>query len=434
MTTKKTSVIRIGLALLGLAAGAGAAPADDLNPNVTVRGFVSQGFLKSSANNFIAVRTDEGSFAFTEAALNFTAQPLPRLRVAAQVFARDVGAQGNNRVVLDWGLGEYRALDEIGFRAGRIKFPVGLYNTLADADMTRPEIFQPGGIYPADRRDLTNAIDGGGLFGTINLRGAGYLEYEALYGGIDLDETYLLARAARDTAAGVVPALAALRLSGADYSVAETTGNVKNSWGGYLEWHPPAAGLRLRAGLQGADVTLNTHANYSGFVGPAPVSLSLRASIHSEVPYQAVFSAEYSYRGLRVSAEHLVSHVRSTNSLAGLPVPLPPPTLVETHPTSTYGQVAYKFGEHFQASTYYSVYYPDRDDKKGLNQLLKGAPASNGWLKDLAFTLRADVNAHWLAKVEVHRFDGTANLSLSENPAGVDTDWTLVAVKTTLHF
>ena len=43
-------------------------------------------------------------------------------------------------------------------------------------------------------------------------------------------------------------------------------------------------------------------------------------------------------------------------------------------------------------------------------------------------------NAHWLAKVEVHRFDGTANLSRPENPGGVEKDWTLIAVKTTLHF
>jgi hypothetical protein len=426
----KTFGILIGLAT----AAAGAASADDVNPGVTVRGFVSQAYLKSSANRFLTVRTDEGRFAFTEAALNFTAQPLPRLRVAAQVFARDVGSQGNNRAVLDWGLGEYRALDQLGFRVGRIKFPVGLYNTLADADVTRPEIFQPGGVYPADRRDLTNAIDGAGLFGTINLRGAGYLEYEALYGSIDLDETYLLTRAARDTAAGVLPALAALPLRGADYAVNETSGNVKQSWGGYVEWHPRISGLRVRAGLQGADVELASHSTLTGFVGPAPVALNLRSSTHSKVPYQAVFSAEYSHRGLRLSAEHLRGKVETTPTLSGLPFPLPPPTQARTHPTSTYGQVAYRFNQHLQASGYYSVYYPDRDDKKGLALVRKGSPASKAWLKDFAFTLRVDVNAHWLAKVEVHRFDGTANLSTSENPAPLEQKWTLFAVKTTLHF
>ena len=55
-------------------------------------------------------------------------------------------------------------------------------------------------------------------------------------------------------------------------------------------------------------------------------------------------------------------------------------------------------------------------------------------MKDLAFTLRLDVNANWLVKAEVHRFDGTYNLSAEENPQGLDADWTLLVVKTTLHF
>jgi len=427
------SKIRVFAAsLLALAAPA-ALRADDVNPGVTVRGFVSQGFLKSSDNRFLTVRTDRGSFAFTEAALNFAAEPLPRLRVAAQVFARDVGTQGNNRAVLDWGLGEYRAWDELGFRVGRIKFPVGLYNTLADADVTRPEVFQPSGLYPPERRDLTNAIDGGGVFGTLNLHGAGYLEYEALYGTIDLDETYLLSRVARDTSAALLPALAALQLRGADYVVTQTAGDVKNSWGGYLEWHPRVAGLRVRTGIQGADLAFTSFTSYSGFVGPAPVSLGLRASLHSNVPYQAVFSAEYSRRGLRLSVEHGRGKVDSTTVLSGLPVPLPSST-THTEPTSTYGQAAYRFNERLQLSGYYSVYYQDRKDKKGQGQLLRGMPASNGWIKDLAFTLRVDLNTHWLAKAEVHRFDGTANLSRAENPEPLEQKWTLFAVKTTLHF
>src|SRR4029450_341679 len=171
--------------------------------NLTFRGFVSQGFLKSSANRWLDSDTDEGTFAYTEAALNFTAQPLPKVRVAAQLFARDFGTQGNNRVTLDWGVGEYRAWDQLGFRIGRVKFPVGLYNTVQDADVARPEIFQPSGVYPPERRDLTNAIDGGGIFGTLQLGGAGYLEYEALYGTLDLDGTYILLRSSKQASAAL---------------------------------------------------------------------------------------------------------------------------------------------------------------------------------------------------------------------------------------
>ncbi|HEY6555072.1 MAG TPA: hypothetical protein VI669_17075, partial [Vicinamibacteria bacterium] len=165
----------LSIVAVGLLAGLPAVSAQDAGYGVTFRGFVSQGYLKSSANRFLAAETDEGTFAFTEAALNFSAQPLPKLRVAGQLFARDLGAQGNNRVALDWGLGEYRAWDRLGVRVGRVKLPVALYSTLADADVTRPEIFQPSGAYPPEQRDLTNAVDGGGIFGTMPIGGAGYL-------------------------------------------------------------------------------------------------------------------------------------------------------------------------------------------------------------------------------------------------------------------
>lgn len=423
-----------GLPLMAaLLAGVPAASAQDV-PGVILRGFVSQGYLKSSHNRFLSADTDEGTFAFTEAALNFTAQPLPKVRVAAQLFARDFGAQGNNRVVLDWGLGEYRAWDALGFRVGRVKFPVGLYNTLADADVTRPEIFQPSGLYPPERRDLTSAIDGGGVFGTLQLGGGGYLEYEGLFGTIDLDESYLLTRSTDTLSAALVPALSALQFSNVTYVVANRTGKSKHSWGGYVEWHPPVSGLRLRTGLEGANVDFGAATTYSAFAGPAPVSLTIRSALHSEVPHQLTLSAEYSRGGLRLTAEHARLEVDSTTTLSGTPFPAPPPSTQVTHPSSTYGQVAYRFDERFQASGYYSVSYNDRNDKEGQSFVLMGQPAYQGWVKDLAFTLRVDVNAHFLVKGEFHRFDGTNNLSPQENPKPLEKDWNLFALKTTVHF
>jgi hypothetical protein len=399
---------------------------------VTVRGFVSQGYLHSSANRLLGADTDQGTFAFSEAAVNVSAQPLPKLRVAAQLFARDLGAQGNHRLTLDWAVGEYRAWDQMGFRFGRIKFPVGLYNTFADADVARPEILQPSGIYPPDRRDLTNAIDGGGVFGTFSLGRAGHVEYEAMYGTLDLDESYTLSRAIDNAAVGFLPALAALRLTNTGYVVSERTGRADSAWGGYVEWAPPVPGLRLRTGFQGADVTFGGLTTYSGFAGPAPVSLPVRSVLDIAVPYQVIFSAEYARGGLRLSAEHARLKVENTTTFTGMPFPIPPSTRV-THPQATYGQVAYRFNPHLQASSYYSVSYADGKDKEG-RAVSRGEAAHTAWTKDLAFTLRVDVNAHWLVKAEVHRLDGSSILSPGENPGGREGDWTLFAVKTTLHF
>ena len=268
----------------------------------------------------------------------------------------------------------------------------------------------------------------------MQLGGAGYVEYEALGGTLDLDESYILKRSTDTLSAALVPALTALRFSNLSYVVAERTGKTKHAWGGYVEWHPPVSGLRVRGGLQGVNIDLRALTTYNAFAGPAPVSLSIRSALHSEVPHQLVLSGEYSRGGLRLTAEHSRLDVESTTTLTGTPFPAPPPSVVKTNPVSTYGQAAYRFNDHLQASGYYSVSYADNNDKEGKNLVARGQAASGAFVKDLAFTLRIDVNAHWLVKAEIHSFDGTYNLSAVENPKPLEKDWTLFAVKTTFHF
>ena len=119
----------------------------------------------------------------------------------------------------------------------------------------------------------------------------------------------------------------------------------------------------------------------------------------------------------------------------GIQAPFPaPPNATVAEPISTYGQAAYRFNDHFQASGYYSVSYADRNDKDGAKLAARGQAASGAYEKDLAFTLRADVNAHFLVKVEFHDYNGTLILSPVENPNGMEKDWNLFAVKATFHF
>ena len=79
---------------------AGTLCALDLN-TVELHGFVSQGYLETNRNEFID-RSNEGTFSFGEAALTVTANPIDRLRVGAQVFARNFGdSDQNGQLVLD---------------------------------------------------------------------------------------------------------------------------------------------------------------------------------------------------------------------------------------------------------------------------------------------------------------------------------------------
>ena len=107
-----------------------------------IHGFVSQGFLKSSANNFLA-QTSNGTFQFNEIGVNVTYSALDNLRFGAQLLSRDLGNVGNNGVLIDWALVDYSWQDWLGIRAGKIKMPLGFYNEYRDLDLARTNIFLP---------------------------------------------------------------------------------------------------------------------------------------------------------------------------------------------------------------------------------------------------------------------------------------------------
>ena len=56
--------------------------------------------------------------------------------------------------------------------------------------------------------------------------------------------------------------------------------------------------------------------------------------------------------------------------------------------------------------------------------------------RDLAVSLRFDVNEHWLFKLEGHYLDGTADLNSTDQPdiANRAARWGLFLAKTTLSF
>lgn len=416
-----------------VSAPTGARAEDFGNLNLAVHGFASQGYLQSSDNNFASLNTKEGTFAFTDEALNITAQPLPGLRVGAQLFARDFGPQGNHKVVMDWALGDYRVADWFGVRAGKVKQPLGLYNTVVDADMARAEILQPAGAYPVSNRELTNTFNGVDVYGTLTIGPAGSLDYEAWVGTIDLDDAYIVSRFAKEGAASGLNAFRPLRLTNLDYQVDSVTASMDHLYGGALEWRPPVAGLRLRSTAITAESDFAVATTYTGFQGQNPLAIATRTNTDFKQKYVLYLSGEYQRGGLRVSAEHVRAHNQQRGRISGLPFPVPE-IAADQKPASTYGQVTYRFTERLQGSTYYSVSYSDRDDKEGLKQVAAGRPDYNGWSKDFAVTGRVDINAHWLLKLEMHFLDGTAGLSSVENPTGLVKDWRMFAAKTTFHF
>src|SRR6266478_6108293 len=141
-----------------------------------VHGFISQGFLYTTDNNYLA-NSSRGSFEFTELGLNFSLQPMDRLSLGLQIFSHDLGPIGDYRATLDWYSVDYHWQDWLGIRAGRVKLPFGLYNDSSDIDAARTAILLPQSIYPAQNRDFLLAQTGFELYGYRGLGAAGGLDY-----------------------------------------------------------------------------------------------------------------------------------------------------------------------------------------------------------------------------------------------------------------
>ncbi|OLC18393.1 MAG: hypothetical protein AUH38_03615 [Deltaproteobacteria bacterium 13_1_40CM_68_24] len=352
-----------------------------------IHGFISQGFLLTSANDYLA-HSSEGSFEFTEIGLNFTLPATDRLTLGLQIFSHDLGPIGDYRATLDWYSLDYHWRDWLGIRAGRVKLPFGLYNDSSDIDAARTSVLLPQSIYPAQNRDFLLAQTGGEVYGYRDLGAAGGLDYR-LYGGtIFLDVK---------------------QQPGSPFTVVDL--NVPFVAGGRMLWVPPIEGLRLGGSLQ--FLRLETHL--------LPASSS--SSVAVNVPVMLwVASVEYTVRDLLFAAEYSRWRVRAQSSNPAMF----PESL--TFSERGYALTSYRVNSWLQAGAYYSVLFPNTNQRGGFA----------GRQLDAALTLRFDVNAYWLVKVEGHYMHGTAGLSPSLNGnrplSSLTPDWALFTVKTTAFF
>jgi hypothetical protein len=387
--TTSTRVLLAGLAASVLAQRPASAAELSLVgqlPPLDVHGFISQGFLLTSANDYLA-DSSRGSFEFSEVGLNFTLPATDRLTLGVQIFSRKLGPLGDYRATFDWYYLDYHWKDWLGVRAGRVKLPFGLYNDVSDIDAARTAVLLPPSIYPAQNRDFLLAQTGVEAYGYTRLGRAGALDYRVYAGTIFLD---------------VKPQ------PGSPFAVVDL--RVPYVVGGRVQWLP-IDGLRLGGSLQ--FLRLDTDLLASSTSGR--VALRIPATLW-------VASAEYSVHDLVLAAEYSRWLVKSESDN---------PSLFPQSSTTSeraYVLATYRLNPWLQAGTYYSRLVPDVDRRT--------FPADIQ--HDFAFTLRFDINRYWLIKAEGHYMRGTAGLSSSLNGnrplTALTPDWALFALKTTAYF
>jgi hypothetical protein len=361
--------------------------ADNAPLSVEVHAFAGQGFLVTTANNYLDPDTKHGTFQLSDVGINFTKHLGDKLRVGIQLFAQYFGPTGSYNAKADWFYLDYRFKDWLGFRAGRVKIPFGLYNEYNDIDSARIPILLPQSVYPEQNRNYLLAQTGGELYGYVRLASAGALDCRA-YGGTIFLDTGAVAPSSVQFLSLTVPYLV----------------------GGRVLWETPVEGLRVGGSVQGLRLDTQLLSQMK------PASLEIPAILW-------VGSVEYWAHDLLLAAEYSRWHLKVDSSDPTV-IPSSPPAASER----AYAMIGYRASKWVQPGMYYSLLFPNVDNREG----------RANWQHDIATTLRFDITANWLVKFEGHFMIGTGDLmsSLNNNVplSALDRYWGLFLAKTTAYF
>ena len=387
------------LAFQLLAAPAQAEDPGDLESPIDIHGFVSQGAIKTSDNDYLG-QSERGSLEFTEVGLNFTKSFGPDLRVGFQLFARDIGPLGNYQPQFDWYYLDYRFADWFGVRAGRTKLPFGLYNENSDIDAARVPVLLPQSLYPLRNREVLLAQTGAELYGRLPLGALGALEYR-LYGGTIFLDT-----------SNASPQLSSF--------------NVPYIVGGRLMWQP-IDGLSFGGSVQKLRFDFDytpTAAQIEAYTEQGVLPPDFDGRIWAKIPaWLWIGSIEYLVGEWQFAVEYGRSHFEAQTSLLS-------PT-IHSKNQGYYAMASYRVRPWFSPGVYYSVLRSDFENRTGISE----------FQHDVAISARFDINPHWLVKLEAHAMYGTAGLDPALNDVAdakglndLEPNWAVFVAKTTAYF
>ena len=409
MTPKLRHNVSVGLqaSLLALALGCSIAPAaasDYSWKQIQFGGFVSQGYLKSSANDYLG-ETSDGAADFREYAVN-ASWATGKFRVGAQAFGQRLGEYGDDKIKLDWASVDYQPAQWFGVRAGRVKMPRGLYNEALDVDSVRPFVLLPQSVYDARLRDFNAAFNGAMVFGNAAVGRAGSVDYRAFYGDIPMS----IDSGASD-------------YFNNDQPFPNTRIGMDAVYGGSVFWNTPAIGLRFGYSYSAFD---QFSVDRIAYFGGATIPLVKSAPVH----HRHLFSAEYVWGDWVFAAEAGTEDSRSPVSTGGLP-----PTLtVEFDSKYYYVSVARRLNARVEVGAYISR----SRDLTVLVPEVVGLTLPPLEQTDYALSARFDLTDHLLFKIEGHYLDGAGKIfdtpSHPQPFARRDTSWTMVAAKMTFSF
>jgi hypothetical protein len=353
---------------------------------IVVHAYVSQGFLFSSTNNYLSMKSSEGSPQWTDAAVNISDSLADNLRVGLQLHMYQLGEFGGSNIQVDWASGDYRVNDNFGIRAGKVKTVWGLFNDSQDIDAVFLWILLPQGAYSTDHKSFYLAHIGGDVYGGLSLgKRAGTLHYVAYAGQatIDLNDGYIQ--------------------TFAQLGLQFTNSLGGKTYGGDLQWETPVRGLII--GSSGNMLTAD---------GTAPAG-----SFHSPALYTPSMYASFTRGKLYLAGEYDRIPINATLTLGSTVFPF------VADERTWFAMGSYRLRNNLQVGSYYSHFVNKSADTT--------QPAN--YSKDWVVSGRYDFNAYFYAKIEGHFLHGTAlGYYNSTNPNGLAPNSNMLAAKIGFSF
>jgi hypothetical protein len=363
---------------------AGTSHAQDLS-GIAIHGFATQGFLYSSHNNYLTMKSNDGSLQWTDGAISFSDSLTDNLRVGIQLHMYQLGQFGGPNLQVDWASGDYRVNDLLGFRAGKVKTILGLFNDSQDVDAIFLWILLPQSTYPADNKSFLLANLGGQVYGTMPLSRAGKLQYSGYVGEATLDLN-----------GGFIKLFT-------DAGLLFTSPPEGRTYGGDLRWETPLAGL-----------TVGSSANVLALDGSSP-----EGSYHLPPAFTNVHYAQFKRGKLYLAGEYRRTPLEGKVTVGPLVLPLP------VDERSWYAMASYRLAPKLQVGSYYSHYV-----NKAPSSTLLG-----NYSKDWVLSGRYDFNSFFYGKIEGHFLHGIGlGYYASTNPTGLQTNSNMLAAKIGFSF
>lgn len=383
---------RVGLAGILLALTCAPVAAVDLGAGVQFHGFVSQGLIHTSDNNFGGTSDDGIATDARELGVNLSWRPNPDWLLSGQVLSRWAGETDEGGPRIDYAFVE-RALfndgaHQISLSLGKIKNPYGFFNTTRDVAHTRPGILLPQSIYMERMRDFFLAAPGVALRGEHD-SGDHYLGWQV--GGMkmqaDNDELNYV----------FLPVNTGGRFEG------------RASW--LAQGLAELDGARWRAGLSFGDVAMDYRPRARD---PIPAGVARM-------------------RPLLLSLQHNRESWTFTAELARVEV-ISQPIAYQAYSEGAYIQATWRPALEWSVWLRREGMHFNVDDKAGRRYTVRGQETYRGRTHATVLGVRHDFTPDLALSAEWHRIEGVGMLSPQDNPDGFTKDWDMVLLQAAYRF